>query len=88
MTQVTIYTKNYCPYCKSAKALLDRKGVAYREIDVTYDESMQAEMMDRAQRRTVPQIFVGEHHIGGSDDLVALDRNGEFDRLIDTAAAA
>ena len=88
MTEVTIYTKDYCPYCRRAKALLDRKGIAYHEIDVTYDESLQAEMMDRSRRRTVPQIFVGEQHIGGSDDLIALDRSGEFDRLFGTPAAA
>lgn len=88
MAQVTIYSKNYCPYCKSAKALLDRKGIAYEEIDVTCDESLQAEMMNRSQRRTVPQVFVGEQHIGGSDDLIALDRSGDLDRLIDNARAA
>ena len=88
MTNVTIYTKDYCPYCKRAKALLDRKGIAYHEIDVTYDEALQEEMMTRSQRRTVPQIFVGERHIGGSDDLQALDRSGELDRLFETAAAA
>ncbi len=88
MTHVTIYTKDYCPYCKRAKALLDRKGIAYHEIDVTYDESLQVEMQERSQRRTVPQIFVGEQHIGGSDDLIALDRSGEFDRLFESQAAA
>ena len=88
MTTVTIYTKNYCPFCKRAKALLDRKGVDYHEIDVTYDETLQQEMQQRSQRRTVPQVFVGEVHIGGSDDLQAWDRSGELDRLLDTQAAA
>ncbi len=88
MNQVTIYTKNYCPYCKRAKALLDRKGVTYDEIDVTYDERLQAEMMERSQRRTVPQIFFGDQHIGGNDDLVALDQSGELDRQIAESAAA
>ncbi|MDJ0918462.1 MAG: glutaredoxin 3 [Woeseiaceae bacterium] len=88
MTNVTIYTKNYCPYCTRAKALLDRKGIAYDEIDVTYDEALQSEMKERSQRRTVPQIFVGEQHIGGSDDLVALDQSGEFDRLFGASVAA
>jgi glutaredoxin 3 len=88
MTNVTIYTKYYCPYCKRAKALLDRKGIAYHEIDVTYDEALQEEMMELSQRRTVPQIFFGEQHIGGSDDLLALDRSGELDRFFAAAAAA
>ena len=88
MTNVTIYTKDYCPFCQRAKALLDRKGIAYHEIDVTYDEVLQVEMQDRSQRRTVPQIFVDEHHIGGSDDLHALARSGELDRLLDAPAAA
>ena len=88
MTNVTIYTKDYCPYCKRAKALLDRKGISYHEIDVTYDKALQAEMIERSQRRTVPQIFVGQQHVGGSDDLVALDRSGDLDRLFDTTAAA
>ena len=88
MTNVTIYTKDYCPYCKRAKALLDRKGTAYTEIDVTHDESLQAEMMVRSQRRTVPQIFVGNLHIGGSDDLIAAEHSGELDRLLGTTAAA
>lgn len=89
MTHVTIYTKDYCPYCKRAKAMLDRKGIAYHEIDVTYDEELQQEMQSRSQRRTVPQIFVGNRHIGGSDDLLALARSSsEFDRLFATPAAA
>jgi glutaredoxin 3 len=88
MTDVTIYTKFYCPYCARAKALLDRKGVAYRDIEVAHDPALQAEMQERSQRRTVPQIFIGDRHIGGSDDLLALERSGELDRLLDERAAA
>jgi len=88
MTKVTIYTKSYCPYCHRAKALLDRKGIAYDEIEVAHDPALQAEMMERSQRRTVPQIFFGDRHIGGSDDLQALESNGELDRLLEERTAA
>jgi glutaredoxin 3 len=88
MTEVTIYTKYYCPYCARAKALLDRKGIAYHEIEVAHDPALQVEMQERSQRRTVPQIFIGDRHIGGSDDLLALERSGELDRLLEERAAA
>ena len=88
MTNVTIYTKDYCPYCARAKALLNSKGISYQEIDVTNDAALQVEMMDRSQQRTVPQIFIGEQHVGGSDDLRALERSGELDRIFETMAAA
>ena len=88
MTEVTIYTKFYCPYCTRAKALLDRKGVPYTEIEVAHDPALQAEMQERSQRRTVPQIFFGDLHIGGSDDLLELERSGDLDRLLDERAAA
>lgn len=83
MRPVEIYTTPICPYCHSAKRLLDRKGVAYREIDVSSDPSVRAAMTQRARgRRTVPQIFVGDIHVGGSDDLHALDQAGKLDRLL------
>ena len=88
MTDVTIYTKFYCPYCARAKALLDSKGVAYHEIEVAHDPALQAEVQERSQRRTVPQIFLGDLHIGGSDDLFELERSGELDRLLDEQVAA
>lgn len=82
MSKVQIYTTNWCPYCNAAKALLDDKQVAYEEIDVT-DPDLRAEMMQRAHgRRTVPQIFIGETHVGGYDDLSALDRRGKLDPLL------
>jgi glutaredoxin 3 len=83
MQPVTIYTTNYCPYCYSAKALLERKGVNYDEIDVTYDPAERQKMTARAGgKRTVPQIFIGDRHVGGSDELHALDRRGQLDPLL------
>ena len=70
MTDTIIYTKGYCPYCKGAKQLLDARGIDYTEIDVMADASKLDEMISRSQRRTVPQIFFGEQHIGGYTDLV------------------
>ena len=83
MRPVEIYTTPICPYCHAAKRLLDRKGVAYREIDVNRDPSLRAAMTQRAHgRRTVPQIFVGDIHVGGSDDLHALEHAGKLDPLL------
>ena len=83
MRPVEIYTTPYCGYCAMAKRLLDRKGVAYREIDVSADPELRAAMVQRANgRRTVPQIFVGTTHVGGSDDLHALDHAGKLDPLL------
>ena len=83
MKSVTIYTKNYCPYCHRAKALLTSKGVAFEEIDVTTDPEGQKAMSVRAGgRTTVPQIFIGDAHIGGCDDLHALDAAGKLDALL------
>jgi glutaredoxin 3 len=80
--KVTIYTTPYCPYCHAAKALLKRKGVSFDEIDVQ-DPSLRQQMMIRASgRRTVPQIFIGETHVGGSDDIHELDRRGGLDPLL------
>ncbi len=88
MNEVTIYTKNYCPYCTRAKALLDRKGVAYTDIDVTFDVALQNEMIERSGRRTVPQVFIGDVHVGGSDDLIDAERSGELDGLLERIVAA
>lgn len=83
MPEITIYTKNDCPYCHAAKALLRRKGVDFREIDVTHDRDGHRAMVTRANgRTTVPQIFIGVHHVGGSDDLHALDARGGLDPLL------
>jgi glutaredoxin 3 len=80
--RVTLYVTGWCPYCQRAKALLAGKNVAFEEIDVDGDAKHREEMIARSNRRTVPQIFIGDKHIGGCDDLIALDRSGELDRLI------
>lgn len=83
MRPVEIYTTPTCGYCAMAKRLLQRKGVTYREIDVSADPSLRAAMVQRADgRRTVPQIFIGPVHVGGSDDLHALERAGKLDALL------
>lgn len=83
MPKVEIYTKFLCPYCTRAKALLKAKGVVPDEYDITMGGPMRTEMLQRAGgRTTVPQIFINGFHVGGSDDLAALDRNGGLDPLL------
>lgn len=83
MKPVEIYTTPTCPYCQAAKRLLARKGVTYSEIDVSGDPALRAAMTERAGgRRTVPQIFVGKVHVGGCDDLHALEDAGKLDPLL------
>lgn len=83
MTTVEIYTKTFCPYCWRAKALLESKGVTYMEIAVDFGGEQKQAMIQRANgRTTVPQIFIGDLHIGGCDDLLALERDGKLDELI------
>ncbi len=83
MADVTIYTTMLCPYCHRAKALLADKGVSYDEIDVGMDPKLRAEMEKRANGGyTVPQIFIGETHVGGCDDLYALDAKGALDPML------
>ncbi len=83
MKPITIYTTELCPYCRRAKDLLAKKGAAYSEIDVTYDPTTRAQMSKRAGGRTsVPQIFIGATHVGGCDDLHALDARGGLDPLL------
>jgi glutaredoxin 3 len=82
MSKVEIYSKNHCPYCQRAKHLLATKGIDFEEIEVTFDADRQQEMIERSGRRTVPQVFIGNVHIGGSDDLAEAHRNGLLDRLI------
>jgi GrxC family glutaredoxin len=79
---VEIYHKTWCPYCRAALALLDRKGVAYRAIDVTTDRTREREMIERSGRRTVPEIFIGGELVGGFDDLARHDREGTLDELL------
>jgi glutaredoxin 3 len=82
MLKVVIYTTNYCPYCHGAKALLRSKNVDFVEIDVTDDPARRAEMERLSARRTVPQIFIDGHSVGGFDDVRRLDAAGELDRLL------
>ncbi|RSV42885.1 glutaredoxin 3 [Sphingomonas sp. ABOLE] len=83
MAKVEIYTKAFCPYCTRAKQLLTTKGAEYEEYDITMGGPKRAEMLERAPgRTTVPQIFIDGQHIGGSDDLAALDRKGGLDPLL------
>ena len=83
MAEVELYTTPFCPYCTRARALLDRKGVAFTDIDITEEPGRRAEMIRRAGGRTsVPQIFIDGRHVGGSDELAALDADGELDRML------
>ena len=86
MTHVTIYTRLYCPYCVRAVALLEEKGTSFTEIDAGFDPEKRQEMMRRSGRNTFPQIFVGDRHIGGCDDMMALEREGKLDPLLHAAA--
>jgi glutaredoxin 3 len=86
MAKITIYTTRFCSYCHAAKALLQKKGLDYHEIDVSYDPAGRQRMTAIANgKRTVPQIFIGETHVGGYDELYALDRQGRLDPLLASA---
>lgn len=80
--EVLIYLTNWCPYCSRARALLDAKGVSYTTVDVDSVPGKRDEMIARSGRRTVPQIYVGDHHVGGCDDLYELDRTGGLEPLL------
>ena len=83
MPKIEIYTKAFCGFCPRATALLDRRGLAYEEHDITMDSAKRREMIERAGgRTTVPQVFIDGHHVGGSDDLAAADRSGALDALL------
>ena len=82
MSQVLMYTKTPCSYCTRARSLLHRKGVAFTEIPVDHDPEQEQRMIARSRRRTVPQIFIGEQHIGGYSDLAKLDADGKLDPLL------
>lgn len=86
MPEVIIYSTNYCPYCVRAKQLLERKGVEYTEINAEDEAVREAMIVKAGGRRTVPQIFIGDTHVGGFDDLYALDREGKLDTLLNKAA--
>ena len=87
MADVTIYTRQFCGFCTAAKRLLDKKGVAYKEHDATFSSALRTEMVQRAGgRATFPQIFVGSVHVGGCDELPAMERGGKLDALLQSAA--
>ena len=89
MAGITIYTRQYCGYCSAAKRLLTSKGADFVEHDGTFSPEIRAEMIERANgRSTFPQIFIGESHIGGCDDLYALETAGELDPLLEAAMAS
>jgi glutaredoxin 3 len=85
MNTVIIYTTDRCPYCIMAKRLLERKGAQYTEINVESQPGLRQELIDKTQRRTVPQIFIGDRHVGGFDDLQALEQKRELDALLNEA---
>jgi glutaredoxin 3 len=80
--EVVMYSTGWCPYCARARALFERKGIGFREIDIETDAELRAEMLTRSGRRSVPQIFVGERHVGGFEELYDLERSGELDSIL------
>lgn len=84
---IEVYTTSMCPYCVMAKQLLDKKGVSYSEVYVDQDQDLMSEMMQRSKQRSVPQIFINDLHIGGFDDLSALDHKSGLDSLLGIGSA-
>ena len=82
MPEILIYTTNICPYCIMAKRLLDKKGASYAEINVDAQTGLREEMMRKTKRRTVPQIYIGDLHVGGFDELYALEHQNKLDTLL------
>ena len=80
---IVLYTKGHCPFCKGAKALLTEKGVRFTDIEITGNDALTAEMVKRSGRYTVPQIFIGDVHVGGGSDLAELDAAGGLDPLLE-----
>lgn len=87
MTEVIIYTRKMCGFCTAAKSLLSRKGAAFRELDATFDSKLRQEMMQKSGRTTFPQIFINDKHIGGCDELHALERAGKLDPMLNAGSA-
>jgi glutaredoxin 3 len=89
MNDIIIYTRKFCGYCTAAKRLLEHKGLAFTEHDGTFDPDIRAEMISRSNgARTFPQIFINGHHVGGCDDLLALERGGQLDKLLEGKAVS
>ena len=86
MPPIVIYTRPFCGFCAQALGLLREKGLEFTEIEAGFDPAKRKEMMDRSGRATFPQIFVGDRHIGGCDEMMALDREGKLDPLLQQAA--
>lgn len=82
MAQATVYSTQYCPYCRKAERLLQQKGADFEVIDVTHDDAKRIWLVEETGKRTVPQIWVGSTYVGGCDELYALDRRGELDPLL------
>ena len=82
MSKITMYSTSWCGYCAMARRLLESKGQDWQEIDVDAESGRREEMIERSGRRTVPQIWIGDRHVGGYDDLAALERAGELDALL------
>lgn len=87
MAKVEIYTKGYCPYCRKAKITLRKLGVEFEEYEITSDSDKTQEMFIRAQRQTVPQIFIDDYHLGGNDDLQAALKSGQLNELLQLESA-
>jgi glutaredoxin 3 len=87
MVEVVVYTTRWCPYCIRAKGLLNRKGISFNEVPVDGDRALREDMAGRAGRTSVPQIWIGEQHIGGCDELYALERSGSLDSLLQSDRA-
>lgn len=86
--KITVYSKGYCPFCKMAKATLNKLGLRFEELDITNNAQLEHEMKQRSKRRTVPQIFINEQHIGGNDDLQTAFRSGELARILEGHSTA
>ena len=80
--KVTVFSKDYCPYCKMAKKTLKQLGLKFEEFDITFNRAYAIEMLEKSMRHTVPQIFIDDHHIGGNDDLQIALQNGELDKIL------
>ncbi len=85
MPKVVVYSTNICPYCVRAKSLLQREGIEYEVLNIEQDFSLMEQMMEKSQRRSVPQIFINDYHVGGYDDMAELDAEGKLDQLLGIA---
>ncbi|MGZ8224579.1 MAG: glutaredoxin 3 [Methylobacter sp.] len=85
MPEILIYSSKFCPYCIMAKRLLDKKGVLYTEVNVDEKPGLREQMISKTKRRTVPQIYIGDYHVGGFDELYALDQQKKLDSLLSAA---